>query len=254
MGLFDLFGKGELSEKKIDKIASLAANPYAQPDVRMKEMQRLLEVGTTPAIRGVLKRFTTNASGHIADEDEKKWLEDALVELGGAAVEPLKEFILSQDKLTYALQAYQRIVGAGSAVEFFLSVLAHYGPDDYRSAESKLQIILFLSEHLSDARVLPGLCPFLVDHSDEVRWAVIELIDRAAREKTLPQPIEEQARKNLSSFVVDADVGPRIQKRTAELFCAHEWSVDTQATEVTPLLTEEFFLDKKRYVRRRSKT
>jgi HEAT repeat protein len=253
MGFLDLFGKSELSAKKIAKIANLAANPYAQPDVRMREMQRLIDVGTVAAVRGVLKRLTTNASGHIADEDEKKWLEDALVDLGEVAVEPLKEFIQSQDKLTYALHAFERIVGEASAVEFFLSVLQQYGPEDYRSAEAKLQIILLLSDHLQDVRVLPALCPFLLDHSDEVRWAVIELVDRATREKALPKPAEEQVRKHLSAFVIEDDVGPRIQKRAAELFCTHEWSVETKATDLAPLLGEEYFLDKKRYVRRRAK-
>lgn len=67
MGLLSIFGKGPLSDKRIDRISKLAANAFAQPDVRMREMQRLLDDGTPAAIKGVLRRFAANAQGHIAD-------------------------------------------------------------------------------------------------------------------------------------------------------------------------------------------
>ena len=68
MGLMDFFG-GPLSEKKIEKISKLASNPFAQPDIRMREMMRLLSDGGPGALRGVIKRFAANANGAIADED-----------------------------------------------------------------------------------------------------------------------------------------------------------------------------------------
>src|SRR5690349_4431435 len=119
MGLLSLFGVGPLSPGKIDKVSKLAANPFAQPDVRMREMQRLVNDGSPLALRGLLKRFASNANGHIADEDEKQWLEDKLVDIGQGCVEPLADFIKSGDKLTYALRAYERIAGEEAATAFF---------------------------------------------------------------------------------------------------------------------------------------
>ena len=78
MGLMSLLGKGPMSPKKIDKVAKLASNPFAQPDVRMREMQRLIEDGSDAALRGLLKRFSVNANGAIADEDEKEAFEAVL--------------------------------------------------------------------------------------------------------------------------------------------------------------------------------
>src|SRR6478609_7318824 len=100
MGLLSFFGKGPLSDKRIAKVAKLASNPFAQPDVRMREMQRLIDDGSDAALRGVLKRFAANAQGHIADEDEKKWLEDALVAHGDDALGPLRDYIATEEKLT----------------------------------------------------------------------------------------------------------------------------------------------------------
>ena len=252
MGLLSLFGKGPLSDKKIAKVAKLAANPFAQPDVRMREMQRLLHDGSHAALRGVLRRFAANAQGHIADEDEKKWLEDALVEHGEGALAPLREYITSEEKLTYALRAYRRLAGDAEAARFFLEVLERYGPDDYRSIESKLQLVLQLSEDLKDERVLPGLCPFIADHSDDVRWAVIDLFERAAESGLLADDVKSQACAELGKLVTSSDVSPRIQRRVAELLSQREWQIPGDAEEVASVLQNEFFLDKKRYVRRRA--
>ncbi|MBI5509749.1 MAG: hypothetical protein HY903_13425 [Deltaproteobacteria bacterium] len=253
MGLLDIFGKGPLSDKRIDKIAKLAANPFAQPDVRMKEMQRLLGEQTPAALRGVLKRFAANASGAIADEDEKQWLEDALVDVGEAAIEPLRAYIGAETQLTYALRAYRRIAGDAEAVRFFISVLQHYGPDDYRSGDAKVQLMLQLAEDLADPRVLPALVDFLVDHNDEVRWAAMDLLDRAADRGQLDAATRDKACVKLATLVLDDDVGPRIQVRACEIFASREWQVAGAQEELAAFLGDAYFLDKKRYVRRRAK-
>ncbi len=253
MGLMSLFGKGPLSEGKIAKIAKLASNPFAQPDVRMKEMQRLLDDGSPAALRGVLKRFAANASGHIADEDEKKWLEDEVVEVGEPALEPLREYISTQEQLSYALRAYRRIAGTDATIAFFISALQHYGPDDYRSSDAKVQLILELAQDLADPRVLPALLPFLHDHSDEVRWAVMDLLERAHGERLLKPEVQAEAARQLGTIALTDDNRPRVERRAAEILCEHEWQVGPGGDSLAPLLVEDFFLDKKRFVRRRVK-
>jgi hypothetical protein len=253
MGLLGFFGKGSLSEGKVAKIAKLAANPFAQPDVRMREMQRLLNAGSAIALRGVLKRFASNAQGHIADEDEKKYLEDALVDIGADAVEPLRSYIREEKQLTYALRAYRRIGGDDEAVRYFLEVLGALGPDDYRSVEAKLQMVLALAELTADQRVLPGLIPFLRDHSDDVRWAVMDVIDAAIAASALNPEAITQICTELGEQLTDESAGPRIQRRAAELLCAREWQVVTDKEDVATALREVYFLDKKKFIRRRAK-
>jgi hypothetical protein len=252
MGFLGLFG-GNMSDRRIDKSAKLAANPFAQPDVRMREMQRLLADGSPAALRGVLKRFTANASGHIADEDEKKWLENALVDTGEDALEPLRGFIKSEEKLTYALHAYERIAGAAEAVRFYLEVMNAYGPDDHRSSEAKLQLVHALAEHLDDPRVLEGLVPFVLDHADEVRTAVLEIIDSAADKGLMKDTLLTALCEPFGALVCDATVGPRVQRRAAELLEKRAWAVGGQAEELASLINDVYFLDKKRFVRKRVK-
>ncbi len=252
MGFLGLFGDG-MSERRIDKAAKLAANPFAQSDVRMREMQRLLNDGSPAAIRGVLKRFAANASGHIADEEEKKWLANALVDQGEDAIEPLQSFIKSEESLTYALDAYERITGAEAAIRFYLEVMNAYGPDDHRSGEAKLQLVHALAEHLDKPSVLEGLLPFVLDHADEVRTAVLDLIDTAADKGLMTADLLARLADPFAALVCDGTVGPRVQRRAVELLEKRTWAVGGQAEELASLVNDTYFLDKKRFVRKRVK-
>ncbi|MEE8408674.1 MAG: hypothetical protein V3T05_03630 [Myxococcota bacterium] len=248
-----LFGKGPLTDKKIAKISKLASNPFAQTDVRMREMQRLLDDGSTASLKGVLKRFAANASGSIADEDEKKWLEDMLVDRGEVAIEPLRRYIGSENKLTYALRAFSRLAGDQEAVRYFLQVLADYGPEDYRSSEAKLQIVWALSEHMNDERVMPGLIEFVVDHSDDVRWAIMDLVEKVADDGQLTDGVRDRACAMLVRLIQEEETGPRIQQRAAELLAKRNWQVPGDSNALAPSLDETYFIDKKRYLRRRAR-
>ncbi len=253
MGLLEFFGKGPLSEKKIAKIAKLACNPYAQSDVRIREMQRLLEDGSDVAIRAVLKRFAATASGNIADEDEKHWLEDAIVDMGGATVEPLRSFIRNDKQLTYALRAFKSIVGAVEAATFFIEVLHAHGPEAYRAQDAKLQLVWQLAEDLHNPEVLTALTPFLEDHSDDVRWAVIDLIERCADEGLVTDASLRDAAAGLGRLVVSDESSTRIMQRAAEVLCRREWQISSEAAELATALDGQYFLDKKRFVRKRVK-
>ncbi len=252
MGLFAIFGKRSLSPEKINKIAKLAANPFAQPDVRMREMQRLLAEGSELSLCGVVKRFASNASSHIADEDEKQWLEDRLVEVGEPALAPLAAYVGTQKHLSYALRAYRRIAGDDATVDLMLATLKKYGPDDYRASEAKHQLVLELMPHRAHPRVLRELVAFLGDHTDEVRFAVMDLIESAARNGTLAGETLSLAVEQLGAIVLHDDNRPRIEQRAAALLCTYGWQIGGEGTALPPLLDAEFFIDKKRFVRRRA--
>lgn len=255
MGMLSFLGLGsaELSPKQIEKIAKLASNPLAQPDVRKEQIQRLFRVGTPEAIRAALSRFAINASQAIADEEEKRTLVTDLVSLGQVAVEPLKDYLRKETALTFAAQALVQILPHEQAVGELLSVLDVYPPDDHRSDEQKRQIILLLSGE-DDARILPRLAPYLLDHSDDVRHHAIELFAAEARKKN-PLAASEDVRRNFSELLRDVNASPRITRQAAEIVAELEWQLPG-ASDTTPLssfLSDEFFIDKKSFLRRRVK-
>ncbi len=276
MGLLNFFGRGPLSPAKIAKMAKLAANPFAQPDVRMREMERLVEDGSALALQGLLRRFASNAQGHIADEEEKSWLEDTLVGMGQPAVASLQAYIRSESKLTYALRALERIVGREVASRFFLEVLQAYGPQAHRQDDAKLQLVLQLttppenSGAKAPASSAPApaqgasdfpraLLPFLADHSDDVQWAVLDALHAALQLKAgaaLLSPtalaLREAALPTLQRVLLDGQGSTRIARRVAALCALHELSVEAGSVLPTPL-GEEYWLDKKGIVRQRPK-
>lgn len=253
MVLKNLFGGGPLSEKKIEKITKLVCNPYCQPDVRKREMCRLLDDERPGALQAVLKRFSFNSNGGIADEDEKKWLENQMVDMGKLAIEPLEIYIRNGKQLTYALRAYHRLQGPEKSADFFLGVLGGHGPDAYRAIEAKLQIVWQLAEYLENESVIAGLEPFVQDHSDDIRWAVMDLLEKVADAGTLKTEVQRGYAVKMGTLLADDSAGPRIQRRAAELLADREWKVDATGNEVASVLSEEFFIDKKFYVRRRGK-
>jgi hypothetical protein len=249
MNLLNWFSKSSLSEKQIAKSVKLITNPYAQPDVRKDEMKRLIKDKQTVSLGGALKRFTANAQGHIADEEEKKWLEDKMVEIGEPAIEALQQYIRENDRLTYALRAYTRICGAPKTLPFLVDVLNHYGPENYRAADAKLQLILHLREVLPAQDLLPHLTAFLHDHDDNVRWSVLDLVEKTAS----TDPVDAVLAEKLAELACSPDEpSVRIMRRAAEMLCHLEWPLPTTQSSVNSALQGEFFLDKKKIIRRRA--
>jgi len=253
MAIFGLFGNSKLTPAKIAKLGKLACNPFAQPDVRVRELERLLGDGTEGALDAAIKRFSINANGHIADEDEKKWLENRLVELGDVVVEALKRFIRGEKQLTYALRALRRIVGEPLAVEFFLETLLALGPDDYRSADSKLQLVWQLAEDIDGhPEIVRALVPFVGDHADDVRWAVLDLVEQQHVGGNLDDELIAGLAGEMGEALFAEDTSPRISRRIVELFASTGWAAGGTGAELPTLAGDEFFLDKKRFVRRRA--
>ena len=253
MGFMDLFNRGPLSEKKIEKITKLACNPFAQPDVR--EMQRLLAEGTPTALRAALKRFAANAHGGIADEEEKEWLTEKLLALGEPIVEPLEHYIQSQKQLSHALQTYEQLVGKDAATEFLLGTLEKFGPESHREDEAKKQIILHLAEGLDRLDELERLAPFLFDHSDDVRWTVLDIFEQWVERGLLAdKEVMKTWSKQFADLVVDPYTAPRILNKVLSIVENGEIRFEGAAVILPDSLEDTFFIDKKGYLRRRVKS
>ncbi len=255
MGMLSFLGLGggELSPKQIEKISKLAQNPYAQADVRKEQIQKLLNAATPESIRAALGRWTVNASQAIADEDEKRDLVAQIAGLGEASVEPLKDYMRKETALSFAIEALAKILSPEQTIAEVLAVLDVYPPDDHRSDEQKRQIILFLAGE-NDPRILPKLAPYIGDHSDDVRTHALDVFAEQARKKN-PVASSEEVRRETGALLRDKNTSPRVAKKAAEIAAELEWSLP-ETTDETPLssfISNEFFVDKKGYLRRRVK-
>lgn len=213
--------RGPLSAKRIEKSRKLAANPFAQPDVRMREMQRLLQDKSDAALQAVLTRFSVNAQGHIADEEEKRWLCDALVELGAPAAAPVMSYIRTEDRLTHALETLTKVQGPAPAAAFFVQVLREIGPASHRRLEAKLQLVLALADHTGADDVQEALCEHLLDHSDDVRVSVLDVLDAALAAQKLTPAHRGVVDTTSARLATDQGGSRRVAQRAQDLRKKH---------------------------------
>jgi hypothetical protein len=99
------------------------------------------------------------------------------------------------------------------------------------------------------------LAQFATDHSDDVRWAVLDLVQAAVERKLVTPVLQASFTTELSKLVTGADEGsPRIARRAAELLSGVEWALasEEKSPAIMPVLADEFFVDKKHFVRRRA--
>ena len=143
MGLLDFIKP----KSPLVKAAEQVREVYAQPEYRRGAMDKLFEIGTDEAYRALLKRFSINANGQIADESEKRDLVDQLVSLGEPVLEPLKDFVRTEKKaLSFPIRALTRILEKEEAIAFLRETLEGYEPLDHRSTHAKTALVITLGE------------------------------------------------------------------------------------------------------------
>lgn len=250
MSFFGLFSSDKsLSEKAIARLTKQATSQFAQPEMRREAMDKLVADGSPAAISGLLKRFTINSNGEIADEEEKQFLEKVLVELGEVSITPIREYIAKEKNLTYPINSLFQLQPNEEVLTFLLDVLDSYGPEDHRSGELKLQIIYQIEEH-DDGKYLPRLVPYLQDHDDDVRLAVLKVFDEARYKGYITKETAQAIAAQLAPQVLEEEFSPRVQLQVAALLCKAEWALpEGEQTELIPMLQERYYLDKKRFVR-----
>jgi len=146
------------------------------------------------------------------------------------------------------MQVLFRIFPKKAAITELLDLFDVYTPDDYRSDEQKNQLVLLLAEQ-DDPCILPKLVPFLLDHSDDVRSQVLEVFHARAREG-LEQAMNETVRSTFAELLRGPATSPRIARKAAEIAMALEWSLPGNG-ELNSAIADEFFIDKKGYLRRK---
>jgi len=231
VGVFDFLKP----KTPLEKASKDLQEPYAQPDVRQAAMDKLFELKSEEAYQVLLERFTFNANGQIADENEKRALVDRLAETGEPAVPAIRQFIKTKKAITFPIQALQRILPEDDSRAFLLETLKEKEPQDHRSIQAKVTLLAALSEAAKpeDAETI---VPYLDDHADDVQVQAIEVLEALANEK---------ASKDALVGVCCSDVhGPRVRRRAASALSSLQWNIKSRFEDFDPELKSEWSIDK----------
>lgn len=231
MGVFDFLKP----KTPLEKASKDLQEPYAQPDVRQAAMDKLFELESEEAYKVLLKRFTFNANGQIADENEKRTLVGRLAETGEPVVPELERFIKTEKAITFPIQALQRILPEDESRAFLLETLTEKDPQDHRSIQAKVTLLAVLAE-VARPEDAETIVPYLEDHADDVQVQAIEVLQSLANEKTSKDALVEVCCSELHA--------PRVRRRAASALASLQWSVKNRFDHFDPELKSEWSIDK----------
>lgn len=190
MGIKDFFSSSGRAKSKLEKYIKAVQNPYGQSADRYYAMEQLLELGGVPAIAGLMRRFTINASKSIEDEEEKGWLYRRLLGLPKDVVLPAaREFCLGSENIAWVLRVVEELADKQQEWDILDALLDKHPPGYTRDPAAKLQLLTHLQE-IDDPRV-PGILARYLDDPDEgVRYFAVEALLDIAELESLPALIK----------------------------------------------------------------
>jgi HEAT repeat protein len=199
MGLKDLLTSEGRLKFRIDRLTKTLLHRYSQSEARYEAVEKLKAIGTPEAIYNLSRRFSSTSENLGIDQEEKQYVRDVLVGFGDNAVEPVIRYIKSHDKITWAIQALEKLQTTDELVEFLFEIL-HEGDPVYIRGDKATQILKAL-ESLDHPSIVEGVIPCLESADDTVRYVAVECLeakaDTVAREpllQALTSPDEDSAR------------------------------------------------------------
>jgi HEAT repeat protein len=203
MVLKDLLTSEGRLKFRIERSTKTLLERYAQSEARMEALQKLKSIGTPEAIYGIVRRFSATSENLGVDQEEKIYVRDVLVSFGDEAIEPIRRYIRNYDRVTWAIQALEKLQPKEEVIRYLFEILSEGDPVHIRG-EKAVQILKGL-ETLDEPSVVEGVIPCLKSADDTVRVAAVELLeskaDSRAREpflETLTNPDEDSVRVRMS--------------------------------------------------------
>ena len=216
MGFFGLFGIDKPSEKAIAKQVTHVKEQYAKPDYRQMAMDKLLGWGTKESLKGLLSRFTVVVQSPHWDEEEKRWLVEQLATRGDLAKAVLQEFLLKSSDVTHAIKALARLCSKTELDAILSQALKACSPEDYRTSQSKIELIFALQEHGSP-NLENEILPYLDDHNDDVKCAALDVCMVQKCEISYPRILQ---------MISETEHSARVLRQAATAVCQLEIPVD----------------------------
>jgi HEAT repeat protein len=210
-------------------------NQYGQSADRYHAMQQLLDLGTVPAIIGLMRRFTMNASKSIEDEEEKGWVFRQVTGLPkDIALPAAKEFCLNNDNIAWVLRIVEELADEKQEWDILDALIEKHPPTYERDPATKQQLLTHLAE--IDNPKVPEILARYVDDADEgVRFQVTEALLDIADPRSLAPLIRRLGDK--------AEESLRLRTKILTGLARLKWDVSAHKDIVVPNLGSEHVFD-----------
>jgi HEAT repeat protein len=235
VGIRDFFNSDSRSKSKLDKLMRAVVNQYGQSADRYHAMQQLLEIGTVPAIVGLMRRFTMNASKSIEDEEEKGWVFRQVTGLSkDIALPAAKEFCMQADNIAWVLRIVEELADEKQEWDILDALLARHPPTYARDPATKQQLLTHLAE-IDNPRVPRILEGYLDDPDESIRFQATEALLDIADKDSLGPLVRRLAHKDEDSL--------RLRSRILTGLARLGWDVSAHKDLIVPNLGSEHVFD-----------
>ncbi|MEE2756707.1 MAG: hypothetical protein VYA30_08590 [Myxococcota bacterium] len=238
MGLFDIFSS-KPTPTKIEKLAKKMLNEHQQIQIRQEAIDELVNFGTPESIGALVRRLGVNFKDTIKNEQEKKYITNVLVEhFGPSSIEPMMNHIRTAQNISSVIMTLAKIMPEDKLVLFLLESLSQYQPDDHRSIEPRSQLIDALGDHNHD-EVIPAMLPYLMDHDDNIRIKVMDVIDDRVDKS---HPAFQDVVEGLCNVLKDTYASGRITRRAAAILSDRDTNLSKQSASLQDFVPDGYTL------------
>jgi HEAT repeat protein len=238
MGLFDIFSN-KPTPAKIGKLSKKMLNEHQQQQIRQEAIDELVNFATPEAIGALVRRLGVNFRDTIKNEQEKKYISDILVEhFGPDAIEPMLAHIRTEQKISSVIHTLRRIMPKDRLVLLLVETLNQYSADDHRTVEPRSQLVDALADYEHED-VIPALIPYLMDHDDNIRVKVMDIIDDRVQKghERFDEVID-----GLCRVLKDAYASGRITRRAAAMLSEKDTNLSKRVDELVDFVPDGYSL------------
>lgn len=214
MGFLDIFGGGK---GRLGRHIARAKNKDAQSADRFASLEALRDDGSPEAVEGLLARFTIRYDKSIEDEQEKQFVFDELLKMGGRILPPLQGHLRNAESISWGLKLLQDVATPDEAWPILADLCERNDNTYTRDPSKKIQLLVFLGE-VSDARAAKALLPYLQDMDEGVRFVTVEALLRHKDAESAREPL-------LQLLTNEKEDSRRIKKRIIDGFADLGWDV-----------------------------
>ena len=243
MGLFDLLSKEGRKAGALKRNLARAVNKDAQSADRMRALEILNDDASEEAMYGLLRRFSFVYDKTIEDEQEKHWVESALIDMGEGVLPMLRKYLLDADSISWPLRVLDKVAPPDQIFEIINELVERNEPGYVRDPSKKIQMLTYMGEH-REPRISDLLVPYLEDMDEGVRFTTVESLVRQKSEAVAREPL-------LKHFIKPEEESGRIKIRIAEGFADLGWEVKGFRGTVEKLLPDQFLVDGKGRIKRK---
>lgn len=228
-----LFGKSGGGALK--KHATRVANKRAQTHDRYESIQFLSNEGSSDSIRALITRFSLRVDPSITDQQEKEAAYQGIIGAGEAALEPVREFLISSDTLAWPLKMLKALVSEEEVCDALLELLSKMDTEYERDPQKKIDILASLEER-QDPRIVAAALPFVDDANETARFHAAATIFSQSDATSATEAL-------VKAFIDEESV--RVRVRILDGFIARGWSFGESASQVSEKLPPGYALNKK---------